>query len=183
METWAHGRIWEHCHERLHPTCGSGDTYLPKTNFPRGQIHFGLSKRLAAMFNFSQALLPSAYFSVFEESLGKTSRNWYVKTGSASCISASPAAPAELSEHNSGLCLKSALWPGVKLLALSLPRFSSLKTQLIMLPFFCVTSCLQRPSASSKGLCYKAVFVLCLQHRAEIPLKALGVLGCRPRFG
>lgn len=156
-------------------------TFLNQT-FLEGKDILNFLKALQQCFNLSQALLTFAYFLSFEESLGKTSRDWYVKTGSDSCISASPAAPAELSEHSSGLCLKSTLWPGVKLLTLSLPQFSNLKTQPIMLPFFCVMSCLQRPSASREGLCYKAVFVLCLQHRAEIPLKALGVLGSRPRF-
>lgn len=125
VESWSHGSMWEHCHERLHPTCGSGDIHLPKTNFPRGQSDFELSKRLAAMFQLVPGSTPFAYFLSFEESLGKTSWNRCVKTGSDSCISASPAAPAELSEHSSGLCLKSALWPGVKLLTLSSSVFQS----------------------------------------------------------
>lgn len=114
---------------------------IPKTNFPRGQRILNNLKVLQQCFNLSQALLPFAYFLSFEESLGKTSRNWYVGTGSESCISASPAVLAELSEHNSGLCLKFSLWPEVELLILSLPWFSNLEAQLTMLPFFCAVSC------------------------------------------
>lgn len=83
-------------------------TFLKQTLL-EGKYILDFLKGLQQCFNFSQALLPFAYFLSFEESLGKTSRNCYVKTGSASCISASPAAPAQLSEHSSGLCLKSAL--------------------------------------------------------------------------
>lgn len=92
-----------------------------KQTFLEGKDILNCLKGLQQCFNLSQALLPFAYFLSFEESLGKTSRNWYAKTGSDSCISASPAVPAELPEHSSGLCLKSSLWPGVKLLILSLP--------------------------------------------------------------
>lgn len=83
-------------------------TFLKQT-FLEGKDILNFLKGLQQCFNLSQALLPFAYFLSFEESLGKTSRNWYVKTGSDSCISASPAAPAELSEHSSGLCLKSTV--------------------------------------------------------------------------
>lgn len=83
-------------------------TFLKQT-FLEGKAILNFLKGLQQCFNLSQALLPFAYFLSFEESLGKTSWNRCAKTGSDSCISASPAAPAELSEHSSGLCLKSAL--------------------------------------------------------------------------
>lgn len=62
---------WEHCHERLHPTCGSGDMYLPKTNFPRGQRHSALFKRLAAVFQLVPSSTAFCIFSQFWRELGK----------------------------------------------------------------------------------------------------------------
>lgn len=69
--SWSNGRMWEHCHERLHPTCGSGDIHLPKTNFPRGQSDFELSKRLAAMFQLVPSSTAFCIFSQFWRELGK----------------------------------------------------------------------------------------------------------------
>lgn len=71
MESWAHERTWERCHERLHPTRGSGDIYLPKLNFPRGQRHFELFKSLAAMFQLVPSSIDFCIFSQFWRELGK----------------------------------------------------------------------------------------------------------------
>lgn len=114
-------------------------TFLKQT-FLEGKDILNSFKGLQQRFNFSQALLPFAYFLSLQRAWERLPGTDRKKTGSDSCTSASPSAPAALSEHSSGLCLKSTLWPGVKLLILSLLQFSNLKAQLIMLPFFSLSS-------------------------------------------